>query len=180
MELERFELGGTHLKEDDILHGRVLSLQKKPDIRYAWDNGVAIGRYIEELRNGRIIARKCNGCSRIMIPPRMFCELCWRPTDSWVYCEDTGTVNTFSICHVNWDASRIPEGEPLHFPAVIHIDGASPHMGIMHVLGEVEPEELKIGMKVEAVWKAPEEREGAITDIRYFKPVTGETSGRGQ
>ena len=27
------------------------------------------------------------------------------------------------------------------------------------------------GMKVQAVWKSEDEREGAITDILYFKPV---------
>jgi uncharacterized OB-fold protein len=32
-------------------------------------------------------------------------------------------------------------------------------------------EEIKIGMRVKAVWKTPEERVGAITDIKYFKPI---------
>ena len=41
----------------------------------------------------------------------------------------------------------------------------------MHLLGEVEPDEVKIGMKVQAVWKPAKERVGAITDILYFKPV---------
>ena len=56
-------------------------------------------------------------------------------------------------------------------PAVIEIEGASKGMGIMHLLGEVDPDEVKMGMKVKAVWKPAEEREGAITDILYFKPV---------
>jgi len=56
-------------------------------------------------------------------------------------------------------------------PAVIEIDGASKGMGIMHLLGEVEPGDIKIGMKVKAVWKPEEEREGSITDIIYFKPL---------
>lgn len=171
MELSKFELGGTRIKQSDISKGNVLTLAVTPKLEYAWDDGVAIGRYLEELGNGKIIARKCNKCGRIMLPPRVFCELCWRATDEWVYCKDTGTVNTFSLCHVNWDASRIPEGEPLHLPAVIHIDGASPGMGILHILGEVEPDKIKIGMKVRAVWKKPDEREGSITDITHFKPV---------
>jgi len=54
---------------------------------------------------------------------------------------------------------------------VIEIDGASKGMGIMHMLSEVDPGDIEIGMKVKAVWKRPEEREGAITDILYFKPV---------
>jgi uncharacterized OB-fold protein len=41
----------------------------------------------------------------------------------------------------------------------------------MHMLGEVEPKEVKIGMKVQAVWKPAAEREGSILDIAYFKPV---------
>jgi len=40
----------------------------------------------------------------------------------------------------------------------------------MHRLGEVDPKEVKIGMRVQAVWKPAEERVGAITDINYFKP----------
>jgi uncharacterized OB-fold protein len=43
--------------------------------------------------------------------------------------------------------------------------------GIMHLLGEVDPQKVKIGMRVQAVWKPPKEREGAITDILYFKPI---------
>jgi uncharacterized OB-fold protein len=88
-----------------------------------------------------------------------------------VYCKDTGRINTYSICYVNWDASRLKKGEKPYLPAVIEIDGASSGMGIMHVLGEVDAEDVKIGMKVKAVWKKPDEREGAITDILYFKPV---------
>jgi uncharacterized OB-fold protein len=30
---------------------------------------------------------------------------------------------------------------------------------------------VKIGMRVQAVWKPENEREGAITDILYFKPI---------
>ena len=56
-------------------------------------------------------------------------------------------------------------------PAVVEIDGASAGMGIMHLLGEVNPDTVKIGMRVQAVWKPPEERTGAITDIAYFKPL---------
>jgi hypothetical protein len=35
----------------------------------------------------------------------------------------------------------------------------------------VKPGDVKIGMKVKAVWKPARERKGDITDIRYFKPA---------
>ena len=88
--------------------------------------------------------------------------------DSYVRLQDTGTVNTFSLCYITWDMQRVKEPE---IPAVIEIDGASPLKGILHRLGEVKPKDVHVGMKVQAVWKPAEERQGAITDIMYFKPI---------
>lgn len=162
------EFPGVYVKEEDFEEGKILYTMWYPKLSYAWDAGVAIGRYLAELKEGRIIGRKCRKCRRIMVPPRMFCEHCFRPTDEWVYLKDTGTVLTFSICYVTWDMVRIKEPQ---IPAVIQIDGASRGMGIMHLLGEVDPQEVRVGMRVKAVWKPPEERTGAITDILYFKPL---------
>ena len=108
-----------------------------------------------------------------MLPPRMFCELCWRPSDEWVYVKDTGVINTFCISHVDWKAGRldIKGGTRPFTPAVIEIDGASPGMGILHHIDKVKTEKIEIGMRVQAVWKPEEEREGSITDILYFKPI---------
>jgi len=163
--------GGTALSEEKIRSGEIFLTEDALDCAYAWDTGVAISRYLKELKNGQIIAKECRECNRIMLPPRMFCELCFRPSGVWVFVQDSGVVNTFSICHVHWDASRVKEDEKPYLPAVIEIDGASTGMGIMHLLGEVEPEQIKIGMKVKAVWKPENERTGSVTDIKYFKPL---------
>ena len=163
----------TPLRRKDVVEGHVITQEWKPKLQYCWDDGVAISRYQAELRNGRIVARTCRRCQRVMIPPRMFCELCWRPTDDWVFVKDTGVVNTFVVSHVDWKAGRldIEGGVRPYTPAVIEIDGASKGMGILHMLDEVDPWSIKIGMKVQAVWKPAEERTGTITDIRYFKPI---------
>ncbi|RLI79821.1 DNA-binding protein [Archaeoglobales archaeon] len=161
---------GTPLKDEDIKKGRVTYVEDHPDIRYSWTAGQAISRFLNELKRGRIIGVKCNECGRIMVPPRLYCELCYKPINEWVYLKDTGTVQTFSISYIDPDARPLPE--PI-IVAVIAIDGASPNMGIMHILGEVKPEDVYIGMKVKAVWKPENEREGAITDIKYWKPIEG-------
>lgn len=161
---------GTPVRSADLKKGRVFTTTYVPRIQYAWDTGQAIGRYLEELKNGRLIARRCNNCQRIMIPPRMFCERCFRPTHDWVVVKDTGTVNTFSLSYVSWDVRRLKKPE---IPAVIEIDGASKGMGIMHVLGNVKPKAVRIGMRVRAVWKPSKQRTGSITDIAYFEPIKG-------
>ena len=162
------EFPGVYLRESDFRDGNVLFNEWDPNTQYAWDTGVAIGRYLEELKQGRLFGVHCRKCNRTVIPPRTSCEWCFRPMDEWVPLPDTGTVNTFSLCYVTWDMRVLTEPE---IPAVIDIDGTTPLVGIMHKLGEVDPEAVSIGMKVQAVWKPPEEREGSILDIKYFKPL---------
>ena len=113
----------------------------------------------------RILGRSCSGCERVLVPPRMFCERCFRPTDAWVEVEATGIVQTYSIRHVAWDMRPLDVPE---LPAAIAIDGSDG--GFLHVLGEVDPAQVTMGMAVEAVWKHVGEREGSILDIAYFRP----------
>jgi uncharacterized protein len=159
---------GREITPDEVKAGKYLDIVYKFEPKYSWAAGVAISRFLTELKEGKIFARKCHKCERILVPPRMYCEQCYRPTDEWVQVKDTGTVNTFSISHVGTDARRLKT--PI-LVAVVDIDGASPGMGILHNLGEVERSKVTVGMKVQAVWKRPEEREGSIMDIRYFKPM---------
>ncbi|MGB3903330.1 MAG: Zn-ribbon domain-containing OB-fold protein [Anaerolineae bacterium] len=159
---------GTPLSQADFDEGKILTTHWKPKLEYGWDAGVAISRYLAELKNGRLIGIKCNRCRRTVVPPRVVCEWCWEPMEAWVYLEDTGTVNTFSICYIRWDATRAKEPQ---IPAVIEIDGASRGAGILHLLDEVNADDVTIGMKVQAVWKPAEERSGSITDIKYFRPI---------
>lgn len=159
---------GTPLNEKDFEQKKTLFNLDELDGKYAWDTGVAIGRYLESLKNGVILGVQCKTCGKIFVPPRTVCEWCFQPMDDFIPLQDTGTVNTFSLCYVTWDVKRIEEPQ---IPAVIEIDGASPLHGIMHMLGDAEPEDIHIGMRVKAVWKPSEEREGSITDILYFKPI---------
>lgn len=166
--MEKYVYPVTGLSEQAFEKNEVLVEYWKVQAEYAWDTGVAIGHYLEELKQGRLVGRRCSNCKRVLVPPRMFCEQCFRLTDEWVSVKDSGTVKTFSLCYVRWDMVRLKEPE---IPAVIDLDGASRGVGIMHKLGEVDPKSVKVGMRVQAVWKPAAEREGSITDIKYFKPV---------
>jgi hypothetical protein len=159
---------GTSLSEKDIRDGKVLSRHDKMPGDFAWDTGIAIGRYLAGLKEGVILGSSCAHCRKTVVPPRTVCEWCFNPMDDFVPLQDTGTVNTYSLCYVTWDVQRIKEPET---PAVIDLDGASPLHGILHKLGDVDPQKISIGMRVQAVWKSASEREGAITDILYFKPI---------
>ena len=57
--------------------------------------------------------------------------------------------------------------EPPYVLALIKLDGAD--SGFTHILGEVAPENVKIGMKVEPVFA--DQRKASVLDIKYFKPA---------
>lgn len=137
------------------------------DARYEWDAGLAVGEFLRGLKEGRILGRYCRQCRRTLVPPRMFCEECFRPTDSWAEVPDTGRVNTFSICYIRWDMQQL---DPPEIPAVIELDGPTPGMGFMHKIADVNPDDVRVGMEVEAVWKPESDREGSILDIQHFRP----------
>jgi hypothetical protein len=158
---------GTEIDLKELEAGKFLVTDYETVLRYSWTSGVAISRFLDGLKEGELWALKCNKCGRTLIPPRAYCEEDFVPTDEWVRVKDTGTVNTFSISYVNNDASR--RKKPV-IVSVVDIDEASPGMGILHILGDVEPGKVEVGMKVKAVWKPKSQRTGAITDIKYFRP----------
>ena len=151
---------------DAQFRGASGAVEERLDLSYAWDAGEAMGAFLEGMRDGRIVATVCRQCERTLVPPRKFCERCFRPTDTWAEVQDTGVVETFSICHVRWDMVPL---DPPEIPAVVRLDGSS-EGGLLHMLGEVAPDSVTIGMAVEAVWKPLDERSGSILDIAYFRP----------
>lgn len=146
-----------------------------PALEYRWDAGIAISRFLEGLREGKIYGVRCRQCGRTVTPPRAFCEIDFKPMDEWVELPDTGTVNTFSVCYVTWDMRPLTRPQ---VPAVIEIDGTTPRVGFLHLIGGISGRsvaairaKVKIGMRVQAAWKPPRARQGAITDIMYFAPI---------
>jgi uncharacterized OB-fold protein len=165
-----------HPLSDAAFRSQVATTPWTPTLAYAWDAGEAISRFLDGLRLGKILGVRCRQCGRTVTPPRAFCELDFKPMDEWVELGTTGTVNTFSICYVTWDMKTLRRPQ---IPAVIEIDGTSPRVGFLHLVGGVPGRtvdeirrRVRIGMPVRAVWKSPARREGAITDILHFEPIT--------
>lgn len=172
--MEAKDLPGTPLRDAR----KVPHIDYEPDLRYAWDNGSALTTYLDGFKHGKIRGSHCDTCGRMMIPARSFCEVCNLKTVHDFYdLPDTGTVQTFTVSNVAWDSSPLPKGKVEMF-AVIAIDGASEDMGLVHKLGEVKPKDIKIGMRVKAVWKPESERVGSVLDLKYFRPLKqGERAG---
>jgi hypothetical protein len=142
-----------------------ITISGEINIPYKWSAGLAGSRFFEELRDQKkIMGTKCSRCGRVMVPPRIFCEECFVDANEWVEVSNQGTLITFGDSYLSTDGKLLEKPWML---GIIRLDGSDG--GLVHYIGEATPEELKIGMKMEAVFK--EEREGNILDIKYFRPV---------
>jgi len=163
----KVKLPGTpySLKEEGK---EVLIVEHKVRARYMMSAGQATSRFLLELKEGRIIGRKCSGCGRILVPPRVYCEQCFKPTTEWVYIRPIGRVRTAVVSYIAATRERLEKPEVV---GVIEFEDA-PGSGIFHRLN-VNPELVVnrkvFGARVKAVWKPKEQREGSINDILYFE-----------
>jgi hypothetical protein len=129
--------------------------------------GIAGERFFRAIKeDGQFLGTRCPTCGLIYVPATMFCERCFDELDEWVEVPNRGEVFTYTVLYRDLD------DQPLEAPvalAYVKLDGSTG--GLVHYLGEVDPEDLYIGLEVEAVFKALEEREGSILDVKYFRPV---------
>lgn len=134
-------------------------------IPYKWSAGIAGNRFFQELRdNKKIMGAKCKKCFRVLVPPRIFCEECFTDEMEWVEVKSTGILRTFATSYFSKDGKRLKDPWMV---GIIKLDGADG--GLVHYIAEANPDELKIGMRMEAVFA--EKRTGGIMDIKHFRPI---------
>ena len=140
-------------------------VEGKVCIPMTYSAGAVGSRFLIEMRdNKKIMGMRCSKCNIVYVPPRSTCPDCFAEIKEWVEVSDKGTVVTYTVAH---QPSPVLPTEPPVIYGIIQLDGAG--TGFVHMLGEVKPEELKVGMRVKAVFR--EERTASILDIKYFKPL---------
>jgi uncharacterized OB-fold protein len=135
------------------------------NVPYSWWAGDTASQFFIALRDEKkIMGKKCAGCSRTYVPPRKVCPLCFTENAEWVEVASEGSLQSYTICRRQLAA--LPRKAPVVF-GLIRLDGAD--TALLHYLDEVDPERVRIGMRVEA--RFADERTGGIGDIAYFRPA---------
>jgi hypothetical protein len=125
-------------------------------------------RYLRALREGKLIGQRCPACGKVYIPPRGACPVDGVPTTTDVELPDTGIVTTFCVVNVPFQGQRVPSP---YVAASVLLDGAD--IAFQHLVLGCEPAEVRMGMRVRAVWKPPGEWGTTSENISHFEP-TGE------
>jgi uncharacterized OB-fold protein len=154
------------LEKVDKLHHAVAWKGDIP-ITNRYTAGIAGERFFREIKDkARFLGTRCEACDLTYVPATMFCERCFAELEQWVEVPNRGWVFTYTVLHRDLDDNPL---DPPAILAYVKLEGSDG--GLVHYMGGIGPEDLCIGMEVEAVFKEAAEREGSILDIEYFQPV---------
>jgi uncharacterized OB-fold protein len=137
-------------------------------LRYEHTTSREESAYLRGLAEGRLIGQRCPACGKVYIPPRGACPTDGVPTAAEVELPDTGTVTTFCVVNVPFPGQRV---KPPYVAAAVLLDGAD--IPFQHLILGCEPAEVRMGMRVAAVWKPREQWGTTAENIDHFRP-TGE------
>jgi uncharacterized OB-fold protein len=138
-----------------IVHGEL-------PVGFRYTPGVGNSAFLEALRDrGVFLGSRCAGCGVTYLPARIFCERCFDELTPAVECGPGGTLESFTVGHVDVDGAPI---DPPITLGLVRLDGADTVL-VHRLIGIEAP---AIGMRVTAILRA--ERAASILDLDGFAP----------
>jgi hypothetical protein len=116
--------------------------------------------YLRGLAEHRLLGQRCGVCGHVYVPPRGTCPADGVPTSEEVELPESGTVTTFCIVNVGYPGQKV---SPPYVAAAVLLDGAD--IAFQHLVLGCDPGEVRMGMRVRAVW--------GEDGVSHFEP-TGE------
>jgi uncharacterized protein len=146
----------------------VRSVRTPARLDYRFTAGLATSRFLRGIQQKKILGERCPVCRKVYVPSRGACPTDGVPTAEAVELAHTGTIVSFCVVNVQF------YGQGMEIPYVsanILLDGAD--LALMHLIQEVPAEQVRIGMRVEAVWVDDADLAPTLESITWFRP-TGE------
>jgi uncharacterized protein len=124
--------------------------------------------FLRGLEEGKLLGARSGKDGKVYFPPKEADPATGLELDNFLELPDKGTVTTFAIINIPFPGQRI---KPPYVAAYVLLDGAD--IPFLHLVTEIDPADVRMGMRVEAVWKPREEWGLGIDNINHFRP-TGE------
>jgi uncharacterized protein len=135
-------------------------------LRYEHTASPGESEFLRGLAAGRLLGQRCPACGKVYIPPRAACPTDGVPTAGEVELPDTGTVTTFCVVNVPFRGQRVPTP---YVAAAIVLDGAD--IPFQHLILGCDPGDVRMGMRVTAVWKPRDQWGTTVENIDHFRPT---------
>jgi uncharacterized OB-fold protein len=121
--------------------------------------------YLRGLQEGRLLGARTGEGGKVYFPPREADPATGKVLDQFVELPDKGTVTTFAIVNVPFAGQKI---RPPYVAAYVLLDGAD--IPFLHLVAEIDAAEVRMGMRVQAVWEPREQWGPGIDNISHFRP----------
>lgn len=143
----------------------VRSVRTPAELVFDYTAGEATTRYLKAIAEKRILGGRVSEGERVYLPPRGADPQLGRPTTEMVEVAHTGTLVSFCVVNISFYGGSM---EVPYVSGLILLDGAD--LPIMHLVQEVPVEDVRIGMRLEAVWVDDDELCPTMESIRWFRP----------
>ena len=138
-------------------------------LEYSYTAGAAQSKFLKGITEGRILGQRCPACGKVYVPPRGACPTDGVPTEEEVELADRGVVTTFCVVNVPFAGHAI---EMPYVAASVLLDGAD--LTFQHLVQGIPADRVRIGMRVQAVWRPREEWGPTLENISHFRPLDEE------
>ena len=146
----------------------VRSVRTPARLDYTFTPGDATSRFLKGITQKKIIGQQATSTSKVYVPPRGADPELGATTPIEVEVAQVGTVTSFCVVNLQFYGSAM---EIPYTSALILLDGAD--LSIMHLIQEIPADQVRVGMRVEAVWRDDADIEPTLESIKWFRP-TGE------
>lgn len=137
-------------------------------LNYRFTAGQATTRFLKGIASKRILGERCGVCGKVYVPPRGSCPVDGVATTEQVELPHTGIVTTFCVVNLQFYGQEI---EVPYVCATVLLDGAD--IGLFGLIQDIPFDEVRMGMRVEAVWVEDHRLAPTMTSIEFWRP-TGE------
>ncbi len=138
-------------------------------IDYIATPGASLSAYLRGMKQKKILGDVCPVTGQVFCPPRGVSPVSGQRTTEMVEVADQGYVESFNVTRL--PIKSRPDLKPPYVSAWVVPDGSS--TGSIALVAGIEPEEVRMGMRVKAVWKPDDELEESAANILHWEP-TGE------
>ena len=161
--------GEAAAAEEPVSGEPVRSIRTPIRLEYDFIPSAAAQEYLHAYAEKRILGNRSPIDGAVFVPPRGVDPRHGVEATEMVDLAHTGHVGNFCVTHL-----PIPGRSDLPTPYVsawIHLDGAD--IGFLGLVSGCDLDEVRIGMRVRAVWKPDDELGATAENVRYWEP-TGE------
>ncbi len=156
---------GTLTDEGGTDRAPVTMLSTPIHVDYRYTAGLAQSRYLHGMARGKFLGQRCPACHQVYVPPRGSCPTDGVATTDEVELGNTGTVTTYCVVNVPFQGQSI---EIPYICAQILLDGAN--IAFMGLIQEIPAGEVRMGLRVEAVWVDEADLGLTSASVKYFRP----------